>query len=224
MPERVKLKKKTAKKSVKSKKTTKKSKAKKADKVVKKKKPSKEASKKKVQSKAEEVEVAETRQEIEIPSVEIENPPLEEIFAELEAKEERSNRVDEEQVKGDLPEGNTLSIKLSAALCRKIRSQAEDEGIEVEDFVTELLAEGVVLRAFEIVERKNQMRNPSVGPIVNRSGNNQPSGNSRGNIHSGSGGNQRKGHRGMSHGRYQSIMDDKATFLEYVRNQERSRR
>ena len=84
----------------------------------------------------------------------------------------------------------------------------------MEDFVSELLAESVVLRAWEIVERKNQMRSTPSHNINNRSGNNNNggAGNSRG----------RKGR--MSHGRYQSIMEDKATFLEYVRNQERSRR
>lgn len=117
---------------------------------------------------------------------------------------------------------NIVSVKLSKALLRKINSQAEDEGISVEDYLTELLSEGVVLRAWEIVERKNQMRNQ----VHNQSGNNRNNNNNNngGRHHH----NQRKGlnHRGngMSHGRYQSIMDDKATFLEYVRSQERGRR
>lgn len=110
--------------------------------------------------------------------------------------------------------GNPLNINLSNSLRKKLQKQAEDEGVSLEDFVTELLAESVVLRAWEIVERKNQMRStPSQNP-------NSRSGNSSGNSRNS---NNRKGGR-MSHGRYQSIMDDKATFLEYVRNQERSRR
>lgn len=110
---------------------------------------------------------------------------------------------------------NIVSVKVSQSLGNKLRRQAEEEGISLEDFVTELLSEGVVLRAWEIVERKNQMRTATNQPMGSRSGSSNSSGNSR------SGG--RKGGR-MSHGRYQSIMDDKATFLEYVRNQERSRR
>lgn len=107
---------------------------------------------------------------------------------------------------------NGLTINLSNSLLRKLSKQAEDEGVSLEDFVSELLAESVVLRAWEIVERKSQMRStPSQNP-------NSRSGNSSGNSRN----NNRKGR--MSHGRYQSIMDDKATFLEYVRNQERSRR
>jgi hypothetical protein len=33
-----------------------------------------------------------------------------------------------------------------------------------------------------------------------------------------------KGHRGMNHSRYQTIMEDKGAFMEYVRGQERNRR
>lgn len=111
-----------------------------------------------------------------------------------------------------------LTVTLSRALLRKIGEQAREESISVEELVRELLSESVVLRAWEIMERKIQMRG----------GNNQgQQGNQRGGGNQGGGqrgGGHRKGHRGMSHGRYQSIMDDKATFLEYVRNQERNRR
>jgi hypothetical protein len=81
-----------------------------------------------------------------------------------------------------------------------------------------LLAEGVVLRAWEIVERKNQMRGSHSGSQASHGGR---SGNHNSRNHNRHNKNSRGG---MSHGRYQSIMDDKATFLEYVRNQERSRR
>ncbi|SME87895.1 hypothetical protein [Pseudobacteriovorax antillogorgiicola] len=145
------------------------------------------------------------------------NPPLEEKFfnATPEVKEELSleEKKVEEIVEPKLErDENLLQVNLSSALMKKLNKQAVEEGISLEDFVSELLAESVVLRAWEIVERKNQMRSTPSQNVNNRSGN-STSGNNR---------NGRKGR--MSHGRYQSIMDDKATFLEYVRNQERSRR
>jgi hypothetical protein len=126
------------------------------------------------------------------------------------------------------PQDNSeqLRVKLSKSLVRKLREQAADEGIGLDEFVTELLSESVVLRAWEIVERKNQMKGgqPSMGngrgngpngPQQNRNNNN----NSNGQGHRGS-----KGHRGMNHSRYQTIMEDKGAFMEYVRGQERNRR
>ena len=145
------------------------------------------------------------------------SPPLEEKYfnSNLEVEESLENQKVEDVV-GDSAGSNenSISVNLSNSLIRKLKNQASDEGVSLEDFVSELLAESVVLRAWEIVERKNQMRSTPSQNVGNRSGNNS-SGNSRGN-------GNRKGR--MSHGRYQSIMDDKATFLEYVRNQERSRR
>jgi predicted HicB family RNase H-like nuclease len=118
-----------------------------------------------------------------------------------------------------------LRVKLSKSLVRKLREQAADEGIGLDEFVTELLSESVVLRAWEIVERKNQMKggqpmgngrgNGPNGPQQNRNNNN----NSNGQGHRGN-----KGHRGMNHSRYQTIMEDKGAFMEYVRGQERNRR
>lgn len=116
--------------------------------------------------------------------------------------------------RGNALADNVLSVKLSKSLFKKLQKQATDEGVSLEDFVSELLAESVVLRAWEIVERKSQMRTSP----------NQNVNNMSGNSHGGQSGNSRNRKGRMSHGRYQSIMDDKATFLEYVRNQERSRR
>lgn len=146
------------------------------------------------------------------------SPPLEERFfsydnneqTEMASTDESGHALDRND-----SDPNTITVKLSHSLIKKITRQAEEEGISVNDFASELLSEGVVLRAWEILERKNQMRGPS-GP--------SQGGHGRSQQNRGSGGRQ-KGHRGgMSHGRYQAIMDDKATFLEYVRNQERSRR
>lgn len=119
------------------------------------------------------------------------------------------------------PIDNEIKVKLSEALCRKLHQQAQEESLTIEELVRELLAESVVLRAWEIIERKNQMRggpqnNPQAGRPQNNHNNNNH--NHRGNHRKGG------GHRGMSQMRYNSIMDDKASFLEYVRNQERNRR
>lgn len=141
-----------------------------------------------------------------------------------------------------------LSLQLSAALHSKLRYQAQDEGISVEALALEMLAESVVLRAWEIVERKSAMRGLAPGQGAgqpqgpyNRSGYNNSSpqghGNSKhprpqygassGQNHpQGQHGNRSQGYSG-SHGRHQNNawMEDKAAFLEYVRNQEkRSRR
>lgn len=124
-----------------------------------------------------------------------------------------------------------LHLRLSQSLTKKLKEQAADEGISLEEFVGELLAESVVLRAWEIVERKNAMKGhqpqgPNSGGRPTRDNNsNQGGGNRGGQRQQGQNQNQgNKGHRGMSHVRYQTIMDDKATFLEYVRSQEKTRR
>jgi len=127
------------------------------------------------------------------------------------------------------PEHDGLRLRLSQSLTKKLKEQAADEGISLEEFVGELLAESVVLRAWEIVERKNAMKGHSQqGPGVNQrpNNNNNNSNNQGGGNRGGQRGNNQsnKGHRGMSHVRYQTIMDDKATFLEYVRSQEKARR
>ncbi len=125
-------------------------------------------------------------------------------------------------------ENDGLRLRLSQSLTKKLKEQAADEGISLEEFVGELLAESVVLRAWEIVERKNAMKgHPQQGPNSNQRPNNNSSPNNQGGGNRGGqrGTNQsNKGHRGMSHVRYQTIMDDKATFLEYVRSQEKARR
>lgn len=117
-----------------------------------------------------------------------------------------------------------LRVKLSKSLVRKLREQAADEGIGLDEFVTELLSESVVLRAWEIVERKNQMKGGQ--PMGNGRGNgpNGPQQNRNNNNSNGQGHRGNKGHRGMNHSRYQTIMEDKGAFMEYVRGQERNRR
>lgn len=111
---------------------------------------------------------------------------------------------------------SSLTLRLSKGLRAKIQSQAEEEGIAIEELVMEYLSESVTLRAWEILERKNQMRG---------GGNHNHSHPQRNHSQNSNRAPRKGNHRGnMSHSRYQSIMDDKASFLEYVRNQERNHR
>lgn len=89
----------------------------------------------------------------------------------------------------------TLNLPLSAALLAKLRASAEDEGVSIEQLATELLSESVVLRAWEIIERKAAMRAPSHGGN-HQGGNRRPVANT-------------------------NWMEDRASFMEYVRSQER---
>ena len=143
--------------------------------------------------------------------------------------------------KPEAPRGMPLSVKLSHQLHSKLLRMARDEGVDLEGLVQELLAEGVTLRAWEIIERKSAMRGPAQAanqpspggsrPFNNNNYNQQrpPSGsNNRGS----SGNHAMNGHRGQG-GRSgearppassNAWMEDKAAFLDYVRNQEKRRR
>lgn len=124
---------------------------------------------------------------------------------------------------------NNINVRLSDSLYRKLCEQAGEEGLSVEEYCSELLTESAVVRAWELVERKvtmrgggnqNQQHNRQ-HQHQNQNRHNNQHGN-RGNHRGGGGGHNNRGR--MSHQRYQSIMDDKANFLEYVRNQEKKNR
>lgn len=134
-----------------------------------------------------------------------------------------------------------LSLTLSQSLMRKLNGKAQAEGIAVDDLAAELIAEGLVLRAWEIMERKSAMRNSHVPSGSNgqgrynfRSNSGQGTNRNRGqnkqNQNFGNGNNQVQnvnGGFGNSNNRksnYKNIMDDSASFLEYVRNQEKKQR
>lgn len=120
---------------------------------------------------------------------------------------------------------STLKLKLSATLIRKLNEKAQIEGVSIQDLVSELLAEGLVLRAWEIVEKKNAMR----GTISHQ--NSSPTHSYRNpkvgfRNHQGSAHVKRMSETGLAHKNvsrqnYKNIMDDNANFLEYVRNQEK---
>ena len=172
------------------------------------------------------------------PAQEEESPPPSEAAAAAESVAEgaldhnHNDDADDGQPQDSYDYTQQLGLALSRSLHRKVVQLARDEGVTVEEFVSELVAEGVVIRAWEIAERKSAMRGGQGNyPSNNNSGSRQsqpqggmPQRNSSGGGGGGGGHNSnRKGYRGMSQNRYQNIMEDKASFVEYVRSQERKR-
>lgn len=105
-----------------------------------------------------------------------------------------------------------FSLPVSRSLARKIQSKAADEGVTSEELICELIAEGLVLRAWEIMERKSTMRGGRP-----QGGNYTQKGNNRYR--------DQKNRRGFGKNRAEkgtAILEDRAAFLEYVRNQEKS--
>ena len=130
----------------------------------------------------------------------------------------------EEKKSAKLDKESKLTLKLSATLIRKLTEKAQVEGVSVQDFASELLAEGLVLRAWEIMEKKGAMRaqGPSPQGGAGFRSNNKPGYRSNGHQHgkrSDSG-----GQKGVSRQSYKNIMEDSANFLEYVRSQEKKDR
>ena len=123
------------------------------------------------------------------------------------------------------PPENNFKISLSSSVQKKLSQKAADEGVTPSELAAELIAEGLVLRAFEIAERKQAMRGGSSSG--GNTGSNSGRSNQRSrNQNSGSrrGGQNRRGGGGGGGGNYKNIMEDSASFLEYVRNQEKKRR
>jgi hypothetical protein len=134
----------------------------------------------------------------------------------------------------------SLTITLSRQLHGRMIRTAQEEGVPVAALAQELLAEGVTLRAWEIIERKSAMRGQSASPQPHMGGNANVNGNARSFGNHGNG-NYRHGNRGGVQGNgngnsraggpnrrpggpNNAWMEDKAAFLEYVRNQEKRRR
>jgi len=115
----------------------------------------------------------------------------------------------------------TLTLHVSATLMRQLGAKAREEGVSLTMLATELLAEGLVLRAWEILERQVTMR-------FGEGGMSSHSGTGARGPRPDSGGHDRRGGRGGRRPMQQrprgNVMDDQATFLEYVRTQDRKRR
>ena len=127
--------------------------------------------------------------------------------------EKRQQQVhDKQEVAEETSE--VFALRVSQTLSRKIKQKAADEGISPHELACELIAEGLVLRAWEIMERKSTMRSA-------------PSGNYKSNNRYRGGGEQKgrknfnKANRAEKHAH---ILEDRAAFVEYVRNQEKNRK
>lgn len=134
-----------------------------------------------------------------------------------------------------------ITLKLSRSLLRKLNDNAREEGVTMEELAAELVSEGVVIRAWEIVEKKAAMRGGNQNP--NNPGNFNRQGNSAGGNQAQNGNNLSGSHsqrqfqgpgnkmaqkklqrQARQHANAMDLMSDKAAFLEYVRNQEKKRR
>ena len=106
---------------------------------------------------------------------------------------------------------------MSETLQAKIKDLAEDEGLSIEEFLAELISEGIVVRAFDQWERRQHLRGHNSQNSANHNaGNNN-------NIRRGNRNNNNRNNnsRKSNHARYQNLMEDSSSFLEYVRNQEK---
>ena len=106
---------------------------------------------------------------------------------------------------------HTIQLRVSQSLHRKIKQKAADEGVPVHELLGELIAEGLVLRAWEIMERKVAMRSSSSHSYKGNNRYEQRGGRK----------NFNKGNRSEKNAH---LLEDRAAFVEYVRNQEKGGR
>ena len=129
------------------------------------------------------------------------------------------------------PESHKIELSLSGSLYRKLLDKSKKEGVSFNELASELLAEGIVLRAWEIMERKSAMKGPNSSPQGqqrnprqnynrNNSNNNNNNYSSKGKYRSG--GNNFQGKPQKKYNKFsQQDMGDNANFIEYVRSQEK---
>lgn len=112
--------------------------------------------------------------------------------------------------KGEVSSKQMFKLPLSRALARKVQQKAVDEGVAPEELLCELVAEGLVLRAWEIMERKSTMRGGRPQNFNQKGGNRYREQK-----------NRRSFNRGNRAEKGTAILEDRAAFLEYVRSQEK---
>ncbi len=124
-------------------------------------------------------------------------------------------------------ESHVLKVSLSESLYRKLQYKAQGESVSMEELARELLAEGVVLRAWEIIERNKTMMRPNSGNSAgftqenrSRSPNSRPQSPMQ-KPRTGFQNSQPNPQRRPSN--YRNILEDSANFIEYVRSQERKK-
>ena len=124
-------------------------------------------------------------------------------------------------------DAHVLTVTLSESLFRKLQHKSHGEGVSMQELARELLAEGVILRAWEILERNKAMMRPNSNTSGFSNENRSRSPNSRpqstmqkprsGFQHPNPNGPQRRPSN------YRNILEDSANFIEYVRSQERKK-
>lgn len=119
------------------------------------------------------------------------------------------------------PVETTLTLCISASLLRQLKATAQAEGVSLAGLATELLAEGLVLRAWDSLERQVARRSDRNGMRAHGASgaHGAQAGGGRRDRPGGHGGGRRHPQR-----RGSNVIDDQAMFLEYVRTQERKRR
>ena len=110
-------------------------------------------------------------------------------------------------------EAKAFKVTVSFSLYKKLLSQAEEEGISLDEYVGEILTEGCVVRAWEI----NALNVNNTAYNNNNKSNFRPQGQRPGGFRN------NKGKKSGSHITYEDIMNDKASFLEYVRRKDKRR-
>jgi hypothetical protein len=122
-------------------------------------------------------------------------------------------------------QGKEIRIRLSQSLHDKLLESAHDEGIGVDELAKEILAEGVTMRIWDILERRARTRE---GQMLQNHGQNASPGNQKYGHHKGhgnhKGGGNHHGRGNSRHERYQDILNDSAAFMDYVRKKEGNQR
>lgn len=134
-----------------------------------------------------------------------------------------------------------MELKLSKSLSQQLLAKSSNEGVSPEELALELISEGLVLRAWEIMERKATLQK---APATNSNSNGRTQSGNRPNYtgnrgykkeasgnrgrsgrqnHSHNGGGNRRGNGSANgSGNFQNVLDDRAAFLQYVRDQEKN--
>ena len=122
-------------------------------------------------------------------------------------------------------EEGKLEIKVSLSLYRKLHEKSKQEGVELGELASELLSEGLVLRAWEIMERKSAMKQGSANPSTQRGArqnyNRSPYPQKGKYNRTPNSQFQSKGPKKYKFN--QGDMGDSANFIEYVRSQEKKK-
>ena len=132
----------------------------------------------------------------------------EEIDAQLRNMREQGSAPPPALDEDDSSLSGEIAAKVSKGLHRELVIQARSEGVEVGQLVGEMLAAGLDAR-----RAARGRRAPAPGPAREQGNEAQPRGPRPGG---GFGGRDQRGQGG----RYHAIMEDRATFLEYVRGLE----